>query len=231
MKLSLLKDLADFIYPRTCAACGQRLLQQEKVLCLLCETDLPQTKFWLEADNPVARKFWGKVPIENAASFFYFRKGQRVQKLIHALKYDNRQDVGIEIGNMFGRHLANSPLYADVQLLLPIPLHPEKKLLRGYNQSDLIAQGMAEAMGNEWRNDLLLRQVFTETQTKKSRVERWLNTKSVFAVENPDYMLNKHILLVDDVITTGSTIEGCAVQLLAIDGLRLSVASIALAAH
>ncbi len=231
MKTSLLTDLLHFIYPNTCAACEKKLWQQENILCLNCETDLPQTKFWLDTDNPVAQKFWGKVPITNASSFLTFKKGLRVQKLIHNLKYNGRQDIGLKIGQLFGRRLAESPLYADIDLLIPIPLHQEKLLLRGYNQSDLIAQGMAETMGKEWRADLLVRTYYTESQTHKSRVERWLNTKSVFAVNKTDYISGKHILLVDDVITTGSTIEGCAIPLLAIDGVRLSVASIALAAH
>ena len=227
--LELNSDFLNLIYPKTCAACGYSLKKQEEIICLKCQYNLPKTNHHEEEENPIAKKFWGRVPLENAASFYYFGKKGRVQQLIHHLKYGGWPEVGLKIGQMYGVDLSKHERFQDIKLVLPIPLHPQKKAKRGYNQRDFFAEGLAKSMKIEWSADAVIRKVFTESQTKKDRFERWENVESIFGVAKPELLENKHILLVDDVITTGSTIEACANEILKVKNVRLSVVSIATA--
>lgn len=224
---ALLSDLANLVYPQVCAACGKRLHQQEDLLCLVCEYTLPKTNYHEEPDNPVARHFWGRVMLQNAAALYLFNKGERVQRLIHQLKYKGWKEIGIKIGQIYGRMLSDTPAFKNIELIVPVPLHPDKKKKRGYNQSDYFAIGLSEAMQIPWSDTALQRSAYTESQTKKARFARWENVESIFIVENPNAIQNKHILLVDDVITTGATIEACALVLLATEGVKVSVAGMA----
>lgn len=224
---ALLSDLVNLVYPQVCAACGKRLQRQEEVLCLICEYTLPKTDYHLQPDNPVAKHFWGRVLLQNAAALYLFNKGERIQHLIHQLKYKGWKEVGVKIGQIYGRMLAEASGYKEVNLILPVPLHPDKQKKRGYNQSDCFAQGLSETMHVPWSDSILLRSTYTDSQTKKSRFERWENVESIFVISNPDDIRNKHILLVDDVITTGATIEACASVLLATEGVKVSVAGMA----
>jgi ComF family protein len=220
--------LLSIIYPRFCAVCGNTLLNNEKVLCLSCYAALPRTRFHNDPENEVARLFWGRVPFANATSFIFFNKDSAYRQILHELKYRDQRQVGTEMGRLFGLELKET-LFSQVDLIHPIPLHYLKHRKRGYNQSEMIAQGIAQVLSIPVRTDLVVRKTETMTQTKKTRYERWLNVKDTFQVQDFESLCNRHVLLVDDVITTGATIEACANSLLAVSGITLSVVSLACA--
>jgi ComF family protein len=224
-----MSDVAELFFPKLCIACGNRLITQEKHLCFNCWHDLPITNFHLNDENKVAQLFWGRVRVEHATSFFSYKKGSRYQDLIHFVKYKGLKELGFETGRRFGFVLLDSIHFRDVDIIVPVPLHPKKLKIRGFNQSDWIAAGMAESMQKTISNDNLYRQVDTSTQTQKNRFERWQNVDGIFGVRDPEEFQGKHILMVDDVVTTGSTLEACAFQLLKIENTRVSIATLAFA--
>jgi len=227
---SWLNDLSNILYPRLCIACGRLLQRTEKSICIYCRYDLPETGFHQHIENPVHEKFYGRLPLENASSLYYFHKSSRVQHLIHALKYNGEKQIGIELGKLYGHYLKNAPGFSSVQLIIPVPLHKRKLHHRGYNQSELFSKGLSEIMHIPSAPELLKRKVFTDTQTHKSRMERWENVKSVFIAMHHNRYAGKHILLVDDVLTTGATLEACGNALLEkCKDIRLSIATIACA--
>jgi ComF family protein len=224
-----LPELVHLFYPEACAACGNSLFSGEKTLCTQCLYYLPKTGFHLKPDNPVARQFWGKVNIHSATSLYFFHKGERVQRLIHRLKYKGEKDVGVFTGRMLGELLMQSPLYQGVNMIVPVPLHNKKLLIRGYNQSDYFAKGISEIMKAPFVSDYLVRSRVTQTQTRKSRFSRFENVDKVFQISNKYESIPKHFLLVDDVITTGSTLASCAETLLQVAESKVSIATIAYA--
>jgi len=224
-----LSDFWGLFFPNTCCGCGNHLVKGERILCLTCLHDMPYTDFHLQDDNVIAKRFWGRAEVHAATALLHFQKGNKVQQLIHQLKYNERDDVGVYLGEIMGKQLKHADAFKDVALVVPVPLHWRKKLKRGYNQSACFAQGIATEMSIETSTDLLQRARHTQTQTKKTREERWLNVKDVFALSNPEKHQGKHILLVDDVVTTGATLEACAQALLQIPGARVSIATIAVA--
>jgi ComF family protein len=227
--MSLVHDFFSLVFPDLCAACGNSLWRHEETICLSCAHHLPRTNFHLSLENPVGELFWGRVALESAAAFLYFNKGNRVQRLIHQLKYKGRKDIGIYLGKDYGLLLKNSPFFHSAEIILPVPLHLKKLMKRGYNQSELFAKGLGESMNIPVDPGLLYRRKATETQTKKNRFRRWQNVTEVFAVRDPEKLESKHVLVVDDVITTGATLESCIIALSGIRGIRISVAAIAVA--
>ncbi len=227
--LSLLDDLLSLFYPRLCAGCETPLVKGEEILCLGCMADLPKTGFEKTADNPVAQIFWGRADIRLATSFCTFDKGGIVQHLMHQLKYKGSKEVGEKLGRLFGSDLIRSAPYREVELLVPVPLHPKRERKRGYNQSAEIGRGMSAAMGIPLLNGTLVRNHYSATQTNKGRFERWENVRELFSVQHPELLEGKHLLLVDDVVTTGATLEACAQEVLKIPGTIVSVATIACA--
>jgi ComF family protein len=222
----MFSDFFALIYPESCAACGQTLLKNEETLCTACIFNLPKTNYWKTKDNPVSKIFWGRIPVENACSFYHFTKGGKVQHLLHQLKYKGNKNAGYFAGKLFGTELNNTP-FKDIDALVPVPLHLSKIKKRGYNQSELIGQGIAEVMQKPLKTNWLVRKYASETQTKKSRFKRWENVKEIFAVENVSEFESKHLLIVDDVITTGATIEACAQLLLKVKGVKISIVALA----
>jgi ComF family protein len=227
--ISVIDDFISLLFPRICAACGNSLLKQEEIICISCEFHLPRTNFHLSPDNPVSRLFWGKIPLESAAAYLYFNKGSNVQRLIHQLKYKGRKDIGIKLGRQYGQDLKVSPFFQKIQLIIPVPLHTRRLKKRGYNQSEQFAIGLGETMKIPVDPNAICRKKETETQTNKSRFKRWQNVAEVFEIKNSNSLEMKHILLVDDVITTGATLESCILTLASIRGIRISVATIAVA--
>lgn len=224
-----LDDLVGLLFPRLCNTCGNPLIHSENQICIKCLYDLPFTDYHLHAENRVARQLWGRVPLHAAMAMLYFKKGAKVQNLIHNLKYNSKTEVGIILGNLLGERLKSSPLYQEVDLIIPVPLHLKKLRSRGYNQSTFIAEGISQTMNVLFTEKVLLRNIATESQTKKSRYNRYENMLEVFSISNQQNILNKHILLVDDVITTGATLEACANILLNNGAARVSIAAIAFA--
>ncbi|MFA5416982.1 MAG: ComF family protein [Bacteroidales bacterium] len=227
--MTWLSDLLGLVFPNLCAACGQPLVRNEKVICIACSYNLPRTDFHRFDDNPVSRIFWGRVNLHSATSFLYFNKGGKVQHLIHQLKYKGNKEVGLHLGAMLGTDLKSDGLMKDIEVIIPVPLHPKKQHLRGYNQSDQIAKGISEAMAIPYSIHNLIRNTFTESQTKKSRYSRWQNVSGKFTVLFPHKLEGKHVLLVDDVLTTGATLEACAQELAGVSGIKISVATLAYA--
>lgn len=223
------KSFFNLFYPDICQSCGDYLLQQEHAICTKCLFQLPKTNFHLIEDNAITMLFWGKVRIEYATAFAFFKKAEKMQHLIYQLKYRNKKDIGIELGKQLGLQLKSSDFFQTVDIIVPVPLHPKKKRMRGYNQSELIAKGIAFVMQKQVNFDNLYRTVHTESQTKKDKFERWENVKNVFQLKDSHLFRDKHILLIDDVVTTGATLEACAKALLKSSGCRVSVATLACA--
>ncbi len=221
------QDFISLFYPNLCVACDRNTPVHGGVICLPCQYHLPKTKFHLDRENPFTDRFWGRVPINAGAALYYFTKGGRTQKLIHKLKYNGKVSVGIKLGNLYGRMLKQSPYFSQIDLIVPVPLHPKKRQKRGYNQSDLFARGLSDEMQISNAPYALKRLEMTETQTRKSQAERFANVAAAFAVNQPKILKGKHVLLVDDVMTTGATMEACANQILSCEGTRVSMATIA----
>ena len=222
-----LEDFARLFFPNTCAGCGKDLYNSTNLLCWQCIKELPKTGFEKHMDNPTAKIFYGRLPVENAFSYLYFNKGSLAQHLVHQVKYRKNLPLGRYLGEMMALSMQQDGLYGDIDVLVPLPLNKKKLAKRGFNQSMLLCEGMASVLKIPVENVAVLRKRFTETQTHKNRIERLINVEEVFGLNDGHLLENKHALLVDDVITTGATMEACGKVLTAIPGLRLSMASLA----
>ncbi|MVN92393.1 ComF family protein [Mucilaginibacter aquatilis] len=229
MRSTYLSNFIDLLFPRLCQACKANLLGGEDLICTACLYNLPYTNFHLQTENIVARQFWGKVKLEYAYALLYFEKGGKVQHLMHQFKYNGMQKIGNKLGGIAGTQLVQNKALLTVDFIIPVPLHKSRLRERGYNQSANFAHGLAKALGATVIEQTLVRAVKTSTQTRKSRFARFENMQHVFELRNPALLENKHILLVDDIVTTGSTLESCAHELLKVPSLRLSIATIAYA--
>lgn len=230
MKLTqtYLADFVSLIFPELCQACGESLVSGEKLICTGCLFELPYTDFHQQADNAVARQFWGKLPLKAAYALCYFTKGGKMQHLMHQFKYNGVKDIGTMLGKLAGDRLLKNEVYSNVDTIIPVPLHKSRLRKRGYNQSKYFADGLAAKLDVPVLENLV-RTKATSTQTKRSRFSRFQNMQQVFGVVNADELKDKHILLVDDIITTGSTLEACCIELMKIEGVRISVAAMAYA--
>jgi len=220
-------DFLSLFYPQTCKACNTVLGKNEEWICTSCHIDMPKSDYWIDKKNIVNQLFWGKTKIEFASAFLLFSKGSRYRKLIHSLKYKNDKESGIQLGKLYGYEISKHSEYPKIDYIIPVPLHPKKQKKRGYNQSDCIAQGLSESLNIPFLSDILVRTVNTETQTKKHKDERWNNVSGVFDVQNIDQIKGKSLLLVDDVITTGATIEHSAITLIDKANCKVSIACLA----
>jgi len=224
-----LADFVSLIFPQLCVACRTSLVANEDILCTDCLYNLPLTNFHLKPDNIVAQQFWGKLNVEAAYSLYYFNKGGKVQNMMHLFKYNDMPQIGNKLGSIAGSQLMRSSAFSTVDYIIPVPLHKNRLRQRGYNQSACFAEGLATQLNTVVLEHNLVRTVATKTQTHKSRFARFENMKEVFAVKEPEKLTNKHVLLVDDIVTTGSTLEACGIELLKVPGLKLSIATIAYA--
>lgn len=223
-------DLLGLVFPQICVSCGNNLFIHENVICSKCLYHIPRTQISDMEDNMVARLFWGRVSLKYCTAYFYYNKGSKYQNIIHNLKYQGKQYIGSEFGKIFGSALRTTNL-VSVDVVVPIPLHARKLRKRGFNQSEVIAKGIAESMDRKMDADALERVVDTDSQTRRSRYQRWENVDGIFKVIKPEVFKNSHILLVDDVVTTGSTIESCASEILKIEGATVSMAALAIARY
>lgn len=219
------------LYPELCVACGGDLPSAATCFCLRCRTRLAPSDMHLVRENEFVDRLWGRLNLESGAAAYYFTRNSPIRMAVHHLKYKNKPDIGLMLGREFGRKLKGSECFRSVEGIIPVPLHPKKERLRGYNQSTVFAQGIAEAMERPLLEKVLVRRSYTETQTNKKRMERFLNVGEVFAVEKPQCIEGKHLLLVDDVLTTGATLEVCGQALLRVKGTKLSCATIGIAAR
>ena len=220
------KDMLNLFYPNLCVVCAIQLSNQEELICLHCERHLPKSHFARYPDNPIEKIFWGRTNVQSAAAIYFFNKGGGIQKIMHHLKYKHRKDVGIWLGKQLAKELISSTRFLEIDYIVPVPLHPKKEFKRGFNQSLMIANGMEEHY--HWKvEDVLEREKNTATQTKKGKYERWLNVGSSFKTKANISLKNKNVLLIDDVITTGATIEACIQALQKAEVKSVSVAAIA----
>lgn len=217
----------NLFFPRVCLVCGNVISSSEKYICTSCAYEIPRTNYHLFKDNPISQIFWGRVEIESATSLFFYDKESSYSKLLYDLKYSGMKDLARFLGARLGRELKKSEFFRDIDVVIPVPLHSKKKRIRGYNQSEWIVKGVVDTFPREVNITSLIRTSFTSTQTRKTKEERWKNVRGKFAVYNEESIKNKHILLIDDVLTTGSTLEACAEVLLAIEGVRVSIATLA----
>ena len=231
----LLKNISEsvlqLLFPHICAGCGSDHLQKDYCLCMRCLNSLPETNFELYKDNPVEKIFWGRTKLESATAQFYFTKESLMQQLMHQFKYKGNRALGLQLGRLMGTQLKQSNRFDSIEALIPLPLYPEKERKRGYNQATLLCEGIASAMGIPILDKAVRRPQHTDTQTRKGRIERWKNMEGKFILTQADLIADKHVLLVDDVITTGATLEACSIEILKTPGVKLSIATLCMASR
>ena len=225
--LQYFNNFTHLFFPHICEGCGTDVLNNDSILCAACNTQLPETEFIRDEGNPVEKKFYGQLNIEAAGAAYYFTKDSLLQHLIKQLKYHGNKDVGYYLGRHLGKYLMQSPRFASVDALVPLPLNARKEKKRGYNQAAVIAEGIASIWPRPVLKTSMERLVFTETQTHKDRISRWQSMRDVFAVKDSRALENKNILLIDDIITTGATLESCAEKILRVPGTKIYIATLA----
>lgn len=227
--MSIWNDCWELFFPRCCVVCGKRLLKAERDLCIQCLAKLPRTNLHQQKNNEMEQAFWGRFPIERASAFLYYSKGGDVRKLLYALKYYGHRQVGEVLGRYMACEMVDADFFNGIDCIIPVPLHPQKLRIRGYNQSELLARGVSSVTGIPVLTDRLCREQHTETQTHKSRYGRWKNVNEMFSLNTHYSLKDKHVLLVDDVFTTGATLIACADAMKSVSGIRISVLTLALA--
>jgi len=223
------EELVHLFYPHCCGGCGSDLIQKSIPVCPRCFLELPETGFAGLPGNPVEKIFYGRLPLSAAHSAYFFAKDSVIQRLVHRLKYKGDRAMGEFLGRQLGEALRESNRFGALDGIIPMPMFRSKEKQRGYNQAEVIAKGVAAVMGLPVMPHLLVRRRLTETQTRKHRTERWQNVEGSFVTPHPDHLSGKHLLLVDDVITTGASIEAAGRVMAVLPDVRLSVASVALA--
>lgn len=213
--------------PRNCACCHAGLKQREQYICVLCLKELPHTHYHTYPQNPLYQRLYNLTGVQLATAMLYFKKDTIVQELLHSIKYNDREETGYWLGTWYGKQLREHNLVFDV--LIPVPMHPVKQAERGYNQSEVFALGMASVLQIPVLTNVLIKNKVTQTQTKKTKEERYINLLDGFALQNITEIEHKHVLLIDDVITTGATIEACCKMLNQLNTVQISIAAIAVA--
>ena len=225
----LRQGLVHLLYPRLCEGCSKPLVAAEEVICISCGVQIPETGYHTVVENETGIRFAGRVPFLHATSYAWFTNDGLLQHLVHGLKYKNKKETGYYLGRQFGRAIQMAGWVTDIDMIIPVPLHPAKKAKRGYNQSMLIAEGLGEVLGLPASDNVLLRTRDTESQTHKTRTERVSNMSGAFKIAAGADLAGKHILICDDVLTTGATIEACAGALLVEEGIKISIATVGIA--
>lgn len=225
-------ELGALLFPPLCPVCGKTMGAGERTVCTRCRTTIPLTRFWEEFDNPMTRRLWGLVPVFHASALFFFVEGGGWRKLIHSFKYHGAWRLARDMGRWYGSYLADSGLYDDVEVVVPVPLHLRKRLKRGYNQSEYLAEGIAAELGVEVDRRSVIRHRNNPSQALSRKSDRWENVEGIFGVRRPERLSGRHILLVDDVFTTGATIASCADAILrSVPDCRISIAALAVSKH
>lgn len=232
MRKNILHQIIDLLFPRFCPICGNRLQGEEEIICMKCNLHLPRTDTWrLPYENEMAKMFWHQIPIEKSCALFYYQSHSATSNLIYQLKYYNHQEIGFYLGKLLAEEGKRVQFFDDIDGIVPIPLAKERKRQRGYNQCEAIAQGIQEATGLPIIKNLVRRNIFVESQTHKNRWDRRENVSHVFELgekykghtENIEEMRGKHLLIVDDVCTTGATIISCCQEMVSIPHIKFSV--------
>lgn len=210
-----------------CFGCNAHLIRGEEHLCTVCRNHLPLTEYNFNEENAIDRIFYGRIVVKKASSFLFFTENGIIQRLIHHLKYKNQEQIGLFLGKWYGQILQNDPALGKIDVVIPVPLHIKKLKKRGYNQVDLFAKELAAHLNAEYLSDVLIKTANTKTQTKKGRIGRWQSNKALYTLSQPEKLKNKTILLVDDVITSGATMEICAAALHQAEEISIYLTSMA----
>lgn len=227
--MALINDFMSLIYPRLCEACGVNLFGHEKHLCNLCKVNLRRSNYHLSENNPISHLFAGRIPIKQASSFLLFEKNGKVQNILHSIKYNGNKELAFLMGILYAEELTRDTAFTEITAIIPIPLHTAKLKQRGFNQSEYFASGLSKGLSKPIHTSSLLRVKESSTQTSKRKFERWENVEGIFELVKQEELKGQHVLLVDDVITTGATLESAWTSLKAVDDLSISIASIAFA--
>lgn len=225
--MRFLSDILGVFYPTICLSCNVVLTNQEEILCTQCLYDLPLTNFIQTNNTTVEKIFYGRIKIEQAIALLFYHKGGITQKLIHQLKYKGHEEIGVFIGDWLGNEIQKYHFFNDVDFIIPVPLHKNRLKKRGYNQVSKFGKRLEFHMNTPFVEDVLIRTTNSETQTKKTRFDRWKNVNELFFLSDCELFKNKHILLIDDIITTGATIESCVNELLKAKNIKISIAVMA----
>ena len=220
-------DFLYLFYPKLCAICEHQLVKNETVLCTFCRHDLPLIYYSDYKNNKISQAFYGKIPIKKAMSLFIYRKDGKTKELIHQLKYKGNQEIGVFFGNWFGEILKENQEFSSVDFIIPVPLHKKKLKTRGFNQLTTFGERLSSHLKIPYLENILIKTSSTKTQTFKNRLERFTNSETKFLLSNNTILENKHVLLIDDVITTGATLESCCKELLKTKNIKISIASMA----
>jgi len=225
---TLIQNLIGLFYPKNCIICAKVLTKYEEILCFSCRSDLPLTKFSKFANNETEKIFFGRVALEAGTSLLHYSKNSNVQKLIHQLKYKNRQKIGLLLGELLADEILSNHRFDTVDCIIPVPLHPSKLKVRGYNQVTKFGQSLSKKLALPYYEDILIGRAKAKTQTHKNRFDRLKNLEKNFELSNEEILKNKHVLLIDDVVTTGATIEACCIQLNQVKNIKISIATMAI---
>ena len=224
-------SLLHFSFPHVCEGCGTDLPEPSQLLCLRCLSFLPATNFHMHPNNPIEKIFWGRMPVTYATAQFYYTRESLIQHLMHQFKYRGNKDIGLYLGKLMGYALSSSNRFSYLDALIPVPLFPSKERKRGFNQATVLCEGIAEVLNIPVWKDVICRNSFTETQTKKGRIERWQNMEGRFELIKRQQLEGRHVLLIDDVVTTGASLESCGTELLKANDMRLSIATLCFSSH
>lgn len=227
--LFVFKSIIDLFFPKVCAGCHSLLLTNETVLCTVCRHEIPLTQYHLDTNNEAVKKFYGKIDIQHASAFLYYNKKGIVQELIHNLKYKGHQQIGTVLGEWYVEDLKKVIPETPFDVIIPVPLHPKKFRERGYNQVSTFGRALSKGLNVAYADTVLYRKKYSKTQSKKDLLGRSENIENLFDVIDSEKNHNKHFLLIDDVLTTGATLEACCRALLKIPGARISIACMAIA--
>ena len=230
MKISFWSRLIDIIAPRACVICGNRLAIAENTICTVCNMHIPRTQFFKDPyNNEMAKLFWGQIPIEKGVALFYYEGHSQVSNIIYTLKYGNQPDIGVKMGRIVAKEYYGNDFFNDIDMIIPIPLAKKRLRKRGYNQSMEIAKGVNEITDIPIAGNIVSRQAFVGSQTDKDRWGRMKNVEGVFHLDTPEKIRGKHLLIIDDVVTTGATVISCAKELTKAGNVKISVLSLGFA--
>ncbi|MEG1545792.1 MAG: ComF family protein [Bacteroides sp.] len=227
MKIDWFIHFLHLLFPQSCVVCGGRLLSQDKYVCFHCKAEMPLVRDRLLKGNEVEQRFWGQLPIERASSLFYYIHENNYRRIVIQLKYNGQEEIGEVMGKYMADGLLQTDFFEGIEVIIPVPLHPKKRRLRGYNQSECIALGVSQTTNIPLDTVTVERKVANVTQTHKNHQERWDNVENIFAVIYPERIQGKHILLIDDVLTTGATLLSCAGEISKVSGVKISILTLA----
>lgn len=231
MRVDIITSLLNLVFPRLCIMCNSETPNEGQNFCIDCLINMPHTNHFKRKDNLAARKFWGRFPFEDAGSVLNFYSYSDVRWMIHRLKYEGRKDIGYVLGLLAGKRILASSFYNDIDIIVPIPIHPNKRAKRGYNQAAYFGKGVSEILGLTMRENVIVKSIYTKSQTKMGRIERIKNVFDSFEIKDKNGIQGRHILIVDDVLTTGATIEACARKLMEANNIKISVMTACIARH